>query len=373
MSPLASRASTRDFLEVGEAGPGAKFGLLGNPENRRLRDFARAVSDAGWPPVVELSYQALLDGAALDPSVELWRLDSPGENAVLARRLIALGGGPAAAPLEFGEIGFGAAYHRGFCRLLERLPAVRWMNDPAEVALMFDKWLCHERFVEAGLPRPESFLAPPSFEELRCGLAPSGRLFLKPLHGSSASGVCALRWTGGRCQMLAPLQIEGGRPFNSLKVRSYSTWDQVAGILEPLLAQGMVVERWIPKLGLGDGVVDLRVLVIAGQARHRVVRQSSSPMTNLHLGNRRGCEDELREALGEARWSAALRLAERAAACFPRCLYAGVDILLDRSGRAYVGEINAFGDLLPGLVDRGESAYAAVARAAMSDVRSCAV
>lgn len=352
----------------------SKLGLLGNPENRRLQDFARAVTELGGPPPVQVSYLDWLDGrASLDPSVEGWRLDSPGENAELARRLIALGGGASPVELEFGEIGFGKAYHRGFCRLLEGLPALRWMNDPAEVALMFDKWLGHERFVEAGLPRPESFLAPPSFAELRSRLGASGRLFLKPLHGSSASGVCALRWTSGKCQMMAPLRYQGGRLFNSLKVRTYSCWDEVAQILGPLLAQGMIAERWIPKLGLGDGVVDLRVLVIAGESRHRVVRQSSSPMTNLHLGNQRGSEAELREALGDSRWSAALRLAEQAAACFPRCLYAGVDILLDRSGRAYVGEINAFGDLLPGLLDRGESAYAAIARAAMSDARSCAV
>jgi hypothetical protein len=188
-----------------------------------------------------------------------------------------------------------------------------------------------------------------------------GRLFLKPLHGSSGSGVCALRWKPGKAQLAAPLTVENGRLFNCLRVRTYERWEDIEAILGHLLPQGMIAERWIPKLALDGGVVDLRVLVIGGRSRHRVVRQSRGPITNLHLGNRRGQEEALRQALGGDLWEKALRLAEQAAACFPRCLYAGVDILLDVRGQAWVGEINAFGDLLPGLVHEGESAYQAIA------------
>jgi hypothetical protein len=93
-------------------------------------------------------------------------------------------------------------------------------------------------------------------------------------------------------------------------------------------------------------------------------------MTNLHLGNQRGDETTLREAIGDVGLASAFRLAERAAACFPDSLYAGVDVLLDSSHRAWVGEINAFGDLLPRLLHRGESAYTAIAHACHS---RCAV
>ena len=44
----------------------------------------------------------------------------------------------------------------------------------------------------------------------------------------------------------------------------------------------------MPKAGLAGHVFDLRVVVIAGRARHAVVRMSRGPMTNLHLLNRRG-------------------------------------------------------------------------------------
>jgi hypothetical protein len=195
----------------------------------------------------------------------------------------------------------------------------------------------------------------------------NGRVFLKPLHGSSASGVCALRWTRKNQQLIAPLQVQSvnGRAalVNSLEVRTYTSWADLELILGRLLPQGMICEKWIPKLTLPEGAVDLRVLVIEGEARHWVIRQSRQPMTNLHLGNQRGNEAELLAAMGTEDLAAAFRLAESAAACFPASLYAGVDILLDSRHQAYVGEINAFGDLLPRLVHRGESAYAAIAHA----------
>jgi len=71
----------------------------------------------------------------------------------------------------------------------------------------------------------------------------------------------------------------------------------------------------------------------------------------------------VRQKSGAAKLEAAFRLAEKAAGCFPDSLYAGVDILIDSRHRALVGEINAFGDLLPRLAHRGESAYVAIAKA----------
>lgn len=345
---------------------GSRLGLLGNPENRRLQHFSQAVTELGGPLPQLLSYRELLENPKAPQcyDVDLWRIDSPGENDEVHRALIALGGARQLGQLEFGQIGFGSEFHRGFGLVLDSMKGLPCLSDPAEILVMFDKWESHQRFLQHGVSRPPSELAPASFAEFRRRLEQgSGRLFLKPLHGSSASGVCALRWSPGRRQLLAPIRIVDGKLFNSLKVRSYHSCDEIETILGQLLPQGMIAERWIPKLTLAGGAVDLRVLVISGVARHRVVRQSLSPMTNLHLGNRRGDEDALRRFLGERRFSEALELAEKAAACFPQSLYAGVDILLDLRGRAYVGEINAFGDLLPGLFHRGQSAYTAIAEA----------
>ncbi|HWI58137.1 MAG TPA: STM4014 family protein [Bacillota bacterium] len=358
-----------------------RLGLIGNPENRRIRDFQQAVAEQGWPRPACLAYEELL----ADPSllsrleVDLLRVDSPGENTSVAQALIALGGGPAQAALEFGEIRFLKEYHRGFCAVLDRIEqrGIPCLNPPQDIRVMFDKWACHQRFVEQGVARPPSQPAPINFPSLLAQMRAkgSGRVFLKPLHGSSASGVCALRWTRHQQQLIAPLCIQSkdGQPFlvNSLKVCTYTSLADLELILGMLLPQGMIMEQWIPKLTLPGGALDLRVLVIAGEARHWVIRQSRHPMTNLHLGNQRGDAAALCDLIGPAKLEAAFQLAEKAAACFPDSLYAGVDILLDSRHRPLVGEINAFGDLLPRLVHRGDSAYCAIAKACHA--QSCAI
>lgn len=323
-----------------------------------MRDFQAACERLDLPRPSCTPYLQLLRGAV--PDAELLRIDSPGENADVAAALIALGGGPPEPDVHHGEIAYTREYHLGLTRLLDTLGKQRCLNPADDILLMFDKWACHQLFVQHNLPRPPSHIAPRSWAQLRAE-RPHGRVFLKPLHGSSASGVCALRWTSTRQQLTAPLKVVGNRLINSLHVQTYT--EGLERILDPLLRAGMICEQWIPKLTLPDGAVDLRVLVISGEARHTVVRQSRHPMTNLHLGNRRGDLDEIREAIGDAGLLAAWKTAERAAACFPRCLYAGVDILLDNAGRPLVGEINAFGDLLPGLVHREETAYEAIAKA----------
>lgn len=343
------------------------LGIVGNPENRRVKDFVKACLESCNSCPKVLSYEELLTEPNIleDFKVDLVRIDSPGENLSVTQKLIALGGGPLEARLEFGEIAHLREYHLGFCALMQRLTeaGLEFANRPAEICVMFDKWKCHQLFLQHEVARPRAQLAPLSFQQFReqTRRQRSGRLFLKPIHGSSASGVCAYRWLGNSQVLQAPLSIEGDKLFNSLKVRRYESEEEVEFILGRLLPQQLIAEHWVPKLVLSQGIVDLRILVIDGVARHRVVRQSQSPMTNLHLGNRRGELDELRDRLGKNRWKQTLELAERAAACFPNSRSLGVDILLDTHKRAWVGEVNAFGDLLPGLLHEGETAYAALA------------
>src|SRR5437899_1796547 len=101
-------------------GSSPRLGLIGNPENRRIRDFQNAVEELGRPCPACLSYEDLLrDTESLSRfEADVLRIDSPGENESVARALIRLGGGPPRAALEFGEINFLKEYHRGFCALL---------------------------------------------------------------------------------------------------------------------------------------------------------------------------------------------------------------------------------------------------------------
>jgi hypothetical protein len=102
-------------------------------------------------------------------------------------------------------------------------------------------------------------------------------------------------------------------------------------------------------------------------------------MTNLHLGGTRGDLDAVRAAVEAAggSWTEALALCERAAACFPDTLCVGVDLLPATGWRRFaVGEVNAFGDLLPrltGLPGSGaesQDTYAAQVAAVLNRARN---
>src|ERR1041385_7260488 len=143
-----------------------RLGLIGNPENRRARDFQDAVEALDCPRPACLAYEEVLrDAESLTRfEADLLRIDSPGENDAVASALIARGGGPALSDLEHGEINFLREYHRGFCEVLKLIErrGIPCLNPPRDILVMFDKWACHERFLKNGVPRPPAELAPTS-------------------------------------------------------------------------------------------------------------------------------------------------------------------------------------------------------------------
>ena len=236
------------------------------------------------------------------------------------------------------------------------------VDDPGELAVLFDKRLGHGRLRAAGVPVPESPTSGPAapalggWADLRPLLDTAGlrRVFVKLAHGSSASGVLAVETNGaGRIQATTSVErVPDGRLFNSLRVRRYTSEREIAAIVDALAPDGLHVERWLPKATQDGRAADLRVVVIDGRATHAVVRTSRSPMTNLHLGGARGDLAAARAAIAAAggRWKDALDVCERAAAAFPGTRCVGVDLLPAGGWRRFaVGEVNAFGDLLPGL------------------------
>ena len=76
-------------------------------------------------------------------------------------------------------------------------------------------------------------------------------------------------------------------------------------------------------------------------------------MTNLHLLNTRGEADAVRARMGPEAWEGAMGTCEPVMRCFPGSLYAGIDLLITPDFRRHaVLEVNAFGDLLPGVLSR---------------------
>ncbi|MFJ8749323.1 STM4014 family protein [Streptomyces sp. NPDC102441] len=337
-----------------------RLAVVGIPANRRVGLFQEAVRAAGLPAARTVSWLRVLRGEAVFLPGETVRIDSPGEDAEVDRLLRGIEDPTRVEGSALWYARFTSAVQE-VARAAEAAGAVL-LDSPADVAVLFDKRLCHGVLDAAGVPLPDSPTSGPGAHPVR-GWADVRRLmadhrmprvFVKPAHGSSASGVMALETAGaGRVRAATSVERdEEGRLFNSLRVRRCTTEREVAALVDALAPDGLHIERWLPKASQRGRAADLRVVVVGGRATHAVVRTSRSPMTNLHLGGRRGDLDQARAAVETAggSWSAALAVCERAAACFPDTLCVGVDLLPTAGWRRFaVGEVNAFGDLLPRL------------------------
>ncbi|MEV8230425.1 STM4014 family protein [Streptomyces sp. NPDC079167] len=349
-----------DILRPGTRGRAPRLAVVGIPANRRVGLLQDAVRAAGLPAARTVSWLEVLRGQAAFLPGETVRIDSPGEDAEVDRLLRGADDPTRVEGSARWYARFTSAV-REVARAATAAGAVL-LDGPEDIAVMFDKRLCHGALDAAGVPVPESPTSGPGVVPVR-GWTDVRRLmsdhrmprvFVKPAHGSSASGVMALETAGaGRVRAATSVERdEEGRLFNSLRVRRCTTEREVAALVDALAPDGLHIERWLPKASQRGRAADLRVVVVAGRATHAVVRTSRSPMTNLHLGGARGDLDRARadiEAAGGS-WSAALAMCERAAACFPDTLCVGVDLLPTAGWRRFaVGEVNAFGDLLPRL------------------------
>lgn len=368
-------------------GSPVRFVAIGNPDNRRMAFFRDAVVRAGLSPPTILSYVDLLAGRAqlcdhLAPGAIL-RIESPGEDWEVERALLRVGaeeageeGSPFLDRAQIDRLRFDRGlilhprqWYLGFRNVLRKwggdiadCGGVLAMNSPAEIGVMFDKTACHARLADDGVPVPDSLNPVRCYDELvmRMVELDMTRVFVKPAHGSSASGVVALQRTAhGQMAVTSAEIVRNGdlRLYNSLKIRRYTKLRDVADLIDAICAERAHVEKWLPKASLdGRNTFDLRIVMIGGEARHLIVRQGRGPMTNLHLGNQRGNRDHLMERLGSAGWEAVQETCRNAMQLFPHSLYAGLDVLLMPGFRRHaLLEMNAFGDLLPGVLSRGEN------------------
>ncbi|MEU0919391.1 STM4014 family protein [Streptomyces cyaneofuscatus] len=378
MSPSASSPS-------GAAAP--RFAVVGNPENRRVAFFREAVRAAGLEPARVVSWLQVLRGEAEFEPGDTVRIDSPGEDAEVERLLRGVD--------DPTRVEGSARWYAGFLSAVGEVTraasvaGAEVLTSPGDIASLFDKRLCHGLLAAAEVPVPPSPTSGPDAAEVRGwsdvrALLREHRMpraFVKLAHGSSASGVLAVETAGpGRVRASTSVERDAqGRLFNSLRVRRYTTEAEVGALVDALAPDGLHIERWLPKASQRGRAADLRIVVVGGRATHAVVRTSLSPMTNLHLGGARGDLDEVRAAVSAVGgcWREALAICERAAACFPGTLCVGVDLLPAAGWRRFaVGEVNAFGDLLPGLTGlpgsgaEGLDTYAAQVAAVLDRTRN---
>jgi hypothetical protein len=380
------------WRSANNAGPD-HFVIIGNPGSRRVLLFQAALARLQLPQAHIASYLELISGRItlpdLIPRNAVVRIESPGKDFDVERAMLELGAEiaddetserisrRAVADLQFerGRILYPRQWYLGYCETLRIIsrqlsespaesPVHRLMNSPAEIAVMFDKRRCHQLLREHGVDVPRSLGPIQSFDNLigRMREFDCFRVFIKLAHGSSASGVVAYQTDGSRHQAATTVEMvrSGGRLhlYNSRRVRVYRDLGEIAELIDALCRHTVHVEQWMPKAGFDNRTFDLRVVMIGRSPRQTVARLSRSPLTNLHLLNDRKNADSIRAKMGQAAWESAMSSCERVKECFPESLHIGIDLLVLPGFRRHaVAEVNAFGDLLPGVLWEGEETY----------------
>jgi len=363
------------------------FVIIGNPENRRVKLFCDAVSRSAERDITIISYADLL---MQKPVVSLLpgsivKIDSPGENDMVRAMLISKGemddktysvfckSDMIVSPGAHGEILHTQLWYKGYCKMLDEIN--NWlktfrglvlMNDVLDIKIMFDKIRCQRHLQQHSIAVPDRVETPDNFDDLLQKMHDKkvSNVFIKPAHASSASGVIAFRKMDGKMQAISSseMMVENGdtKLYNSLLVKTYTRPADIAMLINTIIKEKVIVEKWIPKATINNQFFDLRVLVIGGRSRHIVIRQSKKVITNLHLGNTRGNMDEFFHLFGNDMLVSIQTLAEKVAQVFKHSLYMGVDILLRADlKQLLVLEVNAFGDLLPNLLHEEEDCYEA--------------
>lgn len=348
--------------------PAVRLVVLGTPGSKRARGLLAASERVGWPgapvwvPWLDwLREPATLERhlAATGPSGCLLRLEPPGDEPGTHDLLSG-----AAAPRLHGELAdmdrWFAGFHDALTRLMHTLaehPHVQVWNHPVDILRMTDKLACQQALIAGAVPVPALHGTVDSYDHLRELVTRHGlhAVFVKARYGSSAAGVVAYRHTHqGQEQAISGAHLVEGRLINSKRLRTLTRHDEIRPLINALARQGLYAETWIPKPRHGAGHFDLRVLTLDGEPVHRIARLSRQVMTNLHLDAQRVAVDDVLSPDDQTRLT---ECARQAAGCFPGARMIGFDIVMRHGGAPRVLEANAFGDLLPGLLWRGDDPH----------------
>lgn len=363
--------------------------------DNRVQGFQDALRKLALPQASVVSYHEIIKNGPgiLDdlPKRSILRIDSPGRRFDLYKQFLRNGYSSAAeesSPCidpssldgfqeDKGRILYTRQWYLGFCKVLNDIQGllqerrdITPLQSMTDIQLMFDKARTHQRLVENNIPTPVIIENITAYDELWNILRRNGgdRVFVKSRHGSSASGVVAYQTRGNRHLAVSTVEMvrtgSGVTLYNSRKLHRYEKAEDIKVLIDRLSADHVHVETWFPKVGLNGKTCDCRILMIAGEPAHAIVRAGRGPITNLHLGCERISAQKLRDVLGDDSWVKGMETCGQAAKCFPKCLYMGIDLAFSPNGQRHaVLEVNAFGDLLKNITHRGLTSYEAEVKA----------
>jgi hypothetical protein len=182
--------------------------------------------------------------------------------------------------------------------------------------------------------------------------------YVKLNTGSSASGIAVVHACDEPPWAITSLLHRDGEFFNTRRLQLVRG-GELDAVLAFILREDAMVQQGIPMAQIDGQNFDVRVVMIHGRPAFTVFRLSHQPMTNLHLGGRRGDLAACRAAIPTRAWLDVLDDCTAAARLYPTCAAIGIDVVFERGYlRHYLLEVNAFGDFFPGLQDeRGRSVH----------------
>lgn len=247
--------------------------------------------------------------------------------------------------------------YQSFCRILLGLqqsfdarPHLIPLCRPMDVIEMFDKNATLDRLRSVDIPCPDSLIAPSTAGQLLTELQskPWPTSYVKLSTGSSASGIAVVRANQQPITALTSVATVNEEFFNTRQVHR-TEGDTLLSILQFILEQGSTVQQGIPMAQIDGQHFDMRVIVIHGQIEFTLFRLSPHPMTNLHLGGRRGEWETCRQAIPTRAWLDAMDHCLEVAELYPNASILGIDLVFERGFlHHYILEVNAFGDFFPG-------------------------
>jgi len=357
--------------------------IIGAKQDPRVQGFQQALHRAGYATANVLDYHQhdpLQLGKDFTPHTYL-RIESPSHDLTVVRKLMKQGQERAEqagfhvcsdqeldqAQLDKGQFiaphqfYFGLKQHLApISQQLRDTPVAASMNHIPDIVHFFDKQQCHQQLSQQHISVPRALYDIGSYQELRDRMQQQRlhQVFIKTRFGSGASGIIALRTQPSRIHAQTTLTQQHGALYNTRRLVTIHDEPTLARLVDQLCLWGVQCEAWVPKASINQRSSDCRLLLVNQALHFAVLRQSRTPITNLHLLNQRSTIQALTQRMQPTDWQAVTETAYKIAKCFPKSFHIAIDLAVHRDLQQHsVLEINAFGDFLQNIHHNNMNSY----------------
>lgn len=239
------------------------------------------------------------------------------------------------------------------------------MNDFKEILIMMDKSKTYETLEEKvkdyEFYLPEKLETPKSYREFKEIYGHKVmKCFIKLRYGSGGTGIIAYKnnprvleesiFTSLNCETREGKTIF----YSNNKVNYFEDKDKIKILIDWVLLNGAHIESWIPKASYEGYSFDTRAFVMDKKSEYLISRLSKTPITNLHLRNKRMESGDIISRENIHRISKA---AEDVMKVFDKSLYAGIDVVCSKGYKPYIIDVNPFGDLFHNLLGTDKNTH----------------